>query len=242
MDFGDQHIGGAIKIEDVAPPAAAGAAALGGVDEQWIDAKAADADIIDLALRGAELGPGALPRIAQLDAGRRAARDHDRDQQHRRRAAPLPANPEQLAGARAIEQHAERRDVAVGADLLALDDDRTDQPVERRIGEVGRFAQRTLVGLGPQRPEAFALSDAPSGKARRIGGVAPDIDRYTANFERSATVDRQDTALGTFHLREQHAAGAHQRQRGSDGEEDGPAEQHQRAFGDNGVEIQARCG
>ena len=46
-----------------------------------------------------------------------------------------PGDAEQFAGAGAVEQDAKLGDVAVGADLLALDDDRADQPVEHRIAQ-----------------------------------------------------------------------------------------------------------
>src|SRR4029078_5256774 len=108
LDFGDQDVRRAVKVDDVAPPAAAGPRHLGGIDEHRIDTEPAHANIIDRALRGPEFGPRALPRVAELDAGRRARSHGDGDQEHRRRALHLSArDAEELRRFRSVELDAE---------------------------------------------------------------------------------------------------------------------------------------
>src|SRR3546814_1292235 len=60
----DQHIGGAILIQNHAPPDAPAAASLARVDQQRVGAGARGADIIDRALPRIIFGPGALPGAA----------------------------------------------------------------------------------------------------------------------------------------------------------------------------------
>ena len=73
---------------------------------------------------------GALPGIAEFDAGACPGRDHHRDQKHRSRTPHLSCKAEKFAGAGPVEQHAQGRDIAIGTDLLALDNDRAHQAVE----------------------------------------------------------------------------------------------------------------
>ena len=145
-----------------------GRVGLRGVHQQRIRSHAADAHIIDRALRGAELRPRPLPGIAKLDGRRGPGRDGDRDQQHRDRTLDLAAlDAEERGGARAVEQHAKVGDVAVGADFLALDVDRADDLVERAVGQVRRLADRRIVHLRPERLEALALGKTPAGDSAR---------------------------------------------------------------------------
>src|SRR6185295_4852788 len=92
-------------------------------------------------------------------------------------------------------------DVAVGTDLLTLDDDRADQPVEHRVRQIRCLAGRSAVGLRPQGTEAAALGQPPSGvsRARRI--LAGNVDVNAADLERTGAVERQDTALAGLELR-----------------------------------------
>src|SRR4029453_11118275 len=126
----DENVCRAVKIDDVAPPAAARTLGLCGVHEHRIDAHTADAHIIDRALGGPELRPRALPRIAELHA-RLGARCHDDwSQKHRHRTPHLPVlNAKELRRPSTIEEHAEIGDVAVWPDLLALDVDRANDLV-----------------------------------------------------------------------------------------------------------------
>ena len=162
MHLRHDHVGRAILVEQHPPPAAAGPAGLGDVEQQRIDARAGRPDIIDRAVAGAEARPGLLPFVARFEALEGRAGQHDRDDQHRRRAADRAADPEQLAGAGAVEQDAERGDVALRADLLLLDDDPGDHRVERGIGEARRLADRAAVGLRPERLPALRLGLPPA--------------------------------------------------------------------------------
>src|SRR3546814_11249679 len=63
MNFGDDDVGRTVGIEDHPPPGAAGAAGLGGVEKERIDAEAGRAAIVDGAAAGAEAGPGLLPPV-----------------------------------------------------------------------------------------------------------------------------------------------------------------------------------
>ena len=155
-----------------------------------------------------------------------------------------PAAPAmvRLAGAGAIEQQAQRGDIAIGADLLLLDDDRADQSVQRRIRQGRRLADGPLVHLGPQRLETFALGDSPARVAGAGRVLAADIDFDATDFQCPLTVDGQDPALAALHLRGERPANSGESEQDGGQENSGPAEQHQRAFGDNGVEIQARYG
>ena len=107
------------------------------------------------------------------------------------RAAKLAADAEELGRARPVEQDAEVGDVAVGADLLALDDDRADELVEGRIRQVRRFGHRPLVRFRPKRLEALALGDPPACVARRLRILAADIDLDAGDLERPGAVDRR---------------------------------------------------
>jgi hypothetical protein len=123
-----------------------------------------------------------------------------------------------------------------------IDDDRADQAVEHRIAEVGRFRYGTFVHFRPQRLEPLTLGDAPTGVSRRLCILAADIDMDSADFQRAGAVDRQNAALGAFHLREEGPGQGDPCEDKQNGQRFRPARQHRWAFGDNGVEIQARCG
>src|SRR5206468_5816769 len=100
-------------------PRAAGAGRLRSVDQHRIDPQAAHTDIIDRALRGAELCPRPLPGVPELDASLRATADRDRNEEHGLRALNLPVfNAEELRGAGAIEQDSKIGDITIGPDLL----------------------------------------------------------------------------------------------------------------------------
>ena len=149
------------------------------VDQHRIRAEAAHANIVDRALRGPELCPRPLPGVLELNRGCGSARDHHRDKQHRRRPLDLTAfSAKELCGSGAIEKHSEIGDVAVRTDLLALDDDRTHDLVQRAVGEVWGLVDRQLVHLGPQGTEALPLRDPPSPEARglRVGTADIDVD------------------------------------------------------------------
>src|SRR5204863_8691923 len=147
-----------------------------------------------------------------------------------------------FSGPRTIEQDAKRRDVAIWTDLLIFDDDRTDETVEGGIRQVGSFADRAMIGFRPKRLEAFALGDAPTGIARGIGILAADVDLDPADFQRSAAVDREDSTFAALHLGDKRAPHPEDGERGDKSENERPAEEHQRALGDNGREFQARYG
>jgi hypothetical protein len=211
LDLGDEDVRGTVKVDQVAPPAAAGTRDLRGIYQQRIDPHAADADIIDRALVGAELCPGALPAVAKLDPRRGAAGNQDGQDQHRDRPADFAAfDAEEWRGAGAVELDAEICDVAGGADLLALHVDRADDLVERRIGQVGRLGGRALVGRRPQFLESLALRHPPAGIARRHRILAADVNANAADLERARAVDRQDSALAGLEL------GANRHARASD--------------------------
>ena len=113
-----------------------------------------------------------------------------------------PADAEQFPRPRAVEQDPQIGDIAVGPDLLALDDDRADQPVERRIAQVGRFGRSgACAALAHSALNPFALRDPPAGIARGIGILAADIDVDAGDFQRAAAVDRQNSAIARFELR-----------------------------------------
>src|SRR3546814_20649312 len=63
----DQHIGGAILIQNHAPPDAPAAASLARVDQQRAGAGARGAAIIDRALPRTIFGPGARPCTALVE-------------------------------------------------------------------------------------------------------------------------------------------------------------------------------
>ena len=238
--LGDQDVRGAVIIDQIAPPAAAGTRRLGGVDQQGIDPHAADPDIVDRALRGAEHGPCPLPWVAALDAGHGRPRHQHRDQQHRRGPAGDPRHPEQLAGTGAVEKDAKVGDIAVRPDLLAVDDDRADQRIEHRIAEVRRFADRPAMLLGPQGLEALALGHAPTGVAGGICVLAADVDVDSVDFQRAGAVDGQNPAVARFHLGHDGGAKRERGERGDSKEGGAPRRRHGGAFGDKRVEIQAR--
>ncbi len=86
--------------------------------------------------------------------------------------------------------------------MLLLDHDRADQSIERRIRQVGSLGDRPLVHLGPQRLETLALGDAPAIEARGFRVLSADVDLDSADFQGSRAIDRQDSALRAFPLRD----------------------------------------
>src|SRR5579884_1045745 len=84
----------------------------------------------------------------------------------------------------AIELDSEIGDVPVRPDQVVLDIDRADDLVERRIGQVRRLADRSVVHLRPEHFEALPLGYPPSGEARALSVRAADIDMDARNLER----------------------------------------------------------
>src|SRR3546814_4138371 len=82
----DLHIGGAILIQNHAPPDAPAAASLARVDQQRVGAGARGADIIDRALPRIIFGPGALPGAALFEHLPDAVDRIDGNYDQRRRA------------------------------------------------------------------------------------------------------------------------------------------------------------
>src|SRR3546814_20638080 len=121
MNFGDDDVGRTVGIEDHPPPGAAGAAGLGGVEKERIDAEAGRADIVDGAAAGAEAGPGLLPLVLEFEAVAGRTRLQVGDDQHRRRSPVGALRPtKHLAAAGASDQDAELVDLALWADLPLL--------------------------------------------------------------------------------------------------------------------------
>jgi hypothetical protein len=211
------------------------------VEKQGIHARAGRADIVDRAVAGAEARPGLLPQVARFEALERGAGLHDRDDQHRRRAAHRAADPEQLAGAGAVEQDAERGDVSLRPDLLLLDDDARDHAVERRFRQARRLREGAVVGLGPQRLPALELRLPPALEAGLLAVLGGDVDLDPGHLEGAGAVDRRHAAVRPFELRPDRAA---QRERGERRDDEGDAGDglHEAPFGELGVEIQARYG
>ena len=181
IDLGHDDVGGAILVEQHPPPAAAAPPGLGDVEQQRIDARAGRPDIVDRAAGGAELGPGALPFVAILEAVGGRAGPHHRDDQHRRRAADEALHAEHLAGAGAVEEHAEARDIAGRADLLLLDDDPRDDPARAPIpaswapAPTGRPWVRAQSIFQP-----CSLGPAPALDPRLLGALGGDVDLDSA--------------------------------------------------------------
>src|SRR3546814_821259 len=167
-----QHVGGAILIEDHAPPHAPAPPGLPGIEQQRVDAGAGGADIVDRALPGVIFGPGALP-FAALFEHLRDARDRiDGNDKQRRRAQRPAADAQNLSSAHAVELDAERRDIAARADLFPFDDDRGDDAVEHRIGQRRASA---AVGLTIELRPTLALRLAPPELPRFLAGLRGDI-------------------------------------------------------------------
>src|SRR3546814_1222499 len=93
----DQHIGGAILIQNHAPPDAPAAASLARVDQQRVGAGARGADIIDRALPRIIFGPGALPGAALFEHLPDAVDRIDGNYEQRRRAKRAAADSQNLA-------------------------------------------------------------------------------------------------------------------------------------------------
>ena len=106
--------------------------------------------------------------------------------------------------------------------------------------KVGRFADRPLVLLGPQRLEAFALGDPPAGVARGIGVLAADIDLDAGDLERSASCRSAGSRGRPLPFARPRSRRPSDGDRGDSKDRTaGAAAKAWRAFGDNGVEIQA---
>src|SRR5207302_4407216 len=96
-------------------------------------------------------------------------------------------------------------DIAVGADLLALDVDRAYDLVERSVRQVRGLRDRQIVHLGPKRAEALPLGDPPAGKARRLRVGPADVDVDSADLERARAVYGQDSAIPALQLAVKHS-------------------------------------
>src|SRR5829696_2651160 len=200
LDLRNENVRGAVEVDNVAPPAAAGAVGLCRIDEKRIDPLSADAHIVDRALRRPELRPGALPRVADLDRCVGARRDDHRDQEHRHGPAKVAADSEKLCGSRPVEEDAKVGDVAVGADLLALDDDRADELVEGRIRHRRSFGHWPIMGLCPERLEPQTLGLPPALVARGLRIFASRVDVDAGDLERAGAVDRRNAPVARLHL------------------------------------------
>jgi hypothetical protein len=204
MQFGHDHVGRAIIVEQHAPPAAARPAGLLDVQEQRIDPGPRGADVINRAAAGAEAVPGAQPLVTGLEALKGAAGLQDRNDQKRRGSpAGRGRGAEQLAGAGAIEQDAEPGDVAGGPDLLVLDHDGGDHGVEDAVRKAGGAGDRLARGLGPEHLPALGLGLPPAVQPRFLGGLAGDVDLDAGDLQRAGAVDGRDAAIAAFKLREQ---------------------------------------
>ena len=95
--------------------------------------------------------------------------------------------------------------------------------------------------LGPERPEALPLGDAPAGKARRLRVGAADIDVDSADLERARAVERQDAAVAALELGVDAAPKSEDGKQQQEWDDKAAAQHSPRSFGDNGVEIQAAC-
>jgi hypothetical protein len=149
--------------------------------------------------------------------------------EQRRRAQRGAGDAQYLPGPRAIEQHAQVRDIAVGADLLGLHLDAGDDLVELPVGQ----PQRAAIGLRPELFPREPLRQPPACGARRIRAARNHIDMNAAHLEIAAARDRRHAALA-LHLRHQmrrHEAQRHHRRNGKQAYQSAHRDYRGKAFG-----------